>query len=168
MDSFVNYLWCVKGITMLDKTLGGFFMNIKKKLASISVVAMMMSTMVINASAFQATKYVRANHGSDANAWVSCVMTGSYGGSTVSGLGWTKTSSNSNNVFNPNCYYTGYSYVSASIGGVPCGSNTNYAGEASKNFSLGGCTTSKTVQTIHIYNSSLYGDCNTMLSDNTY
>ena len=84
---------------------------------------MMMSSMAIGASAYEAIKYGRAVGGSGSNAYISCFVTGIRTNSTVAGQAWTRTSSNNNNVYNPNCKYSGYVYASASVGGTGCGSS---------------------------------------------
>ena len=76
---------------------------------------MMMSSMAIGASAYEAIKYGRAVGGSGSNAYISCFVTGIRTNSTVAGQAWTRTSSNNNNVYNPNCKYSGYVYASASV-----------------------------------------------------
>ena len=140
-------------------TKGGRIMTIKKRFTAIcAAVAIMTSLSAMSASAFTATYYGRATGGSVTNAYVSCLSNGVHPGDIITGIAWTKTSSNKNNVFNPNCAYSGYIYASASVGGVGCGSSyNNNASGIEHSFQLSGCTTTKNIDTIHIFNSSYFG-----------
>ena len=75
-----------------------------------------------------------------------------------------ETSSNNNNVYNPNCKYSGYVYASASVGGTGCGSSHSDTGKIEHSFGLKGCTSSKLVKTVHIYNDKVHGNYSTTLS----
>ncbi|MBO4865699.1 MAG: hypothetical protein J5582_03900 [Ruminococcus sp.] len=134
-------------------------MTMKKRLMAIlTTFALTGSLFAISASAFTASYYGRATGGTGTNAYVSCLSNGAHPSDVITGLAWTKTSSNNNNVFTPNCAYTGYVYVSASIGGVGCGSaHDDNASGITHNFSLAGCTTTKEVYTLHIYDSTVHG-----------
>ena len=116
------------------------------------------------ASAYEAIKYGRAVGGSGSNAYISCFVTGIRTNSTVAGQAWTRTSSNNNNVYNPNCKYSGYVYASASVGGTGCGSSHSDTGKIEHSFGLKGCTSSKLVKTVHIYNDKVHGNYSTTLS----
>ena len=76
--------------------------KIVKRIAAMGAAVMMMSSMAIGASAYEAIKYGRAVGGSGSNAYISCFVTGIRTNSTVAGQAWTRTSSNNNNVYNPN------------------------------------------------------------------
>ena len=91
--------------------------KIVKRIVAMGAAVMMMSSMAIGASAYSAAKYGRATGGSGSNAYISCYVTGSRANSTVAGQAWSRTSSNNNNVYNPNCAYAGYIYASVSVGG---------------------------------------------------
>ena len=134
-------------------------MKITSKLLSYGLaVTIATCTMSISANAFSGAKYKRTTGGSYTNpVYVSCYITGARTAGVVSGLAWTKTSSNKSNVYNPNCNFTGYSYVSTQVGGVGSGSTNNNAGSAQCSIYLTGCTTSKTVTSQHIFSSSYYG-----------
>ena len=144
-------------------------MRIKRRLITFFVAVLMMTSVsAVSASAFQATKYVRASGGSGTNAYVSCIMTGSYYNTDVSGMAWTKTSSNNYNVFSPNCAYTGYAFVSTLINDIGCGSSSgNNTSSVTKNFGLEGCSMPATVKTVHVYSSSVHGYYSTMLEAET-
>ena len=138
--------------------------NIVKRIAAMGAAVMMMSSMAIGASAYEAIKYGRAVGGSGSNAYISCFVTGIRTNSTVAGQAWTRTSSNNNNVYNPNCKYSGYVYASASVGGTGCGSSHSDTGKIEHSFGLKGCTSSKLVKTVHIYNDKVHGNYSTTLS----
>ena len=110
------------------------------------------------------SKYGRAVGGSGSNAYISCFVTGIRTNSTVAGQAWTRTSSNNNNVYNPNCKYSGYVYASASVGGTGCGSSHSDTGKIEHSFGVKGCTSSKLVKTVHIYNDKVHGNYSTTLS----
>ena len=128
--------------------------KIVKRIAAMGAAVMMMSSMAIGASAYEAIKYGRAVGGSGSNAYIS----------TVAGQAWTRTSSNNNNVYNPNCKYSGYVYASASVGGTGCGSSHSDTGKIEHSFGLKGCTSSKLVKTVHNYNDKVHGNYSTTLS----
>ena len=138
--------------------------KIVKRIAAMGAAVMMMSSMAIGASAYEAIKYGRAVGGSGSNAYISCFVTGIRTNSTVAGQAWTRTSSNNNNVYNPNCKYSGYVYASASVGGTGCGSSHSDTGKIEHSFGLKGCTSSKLVKTVHIYNDKVHGNYSTTLS----
>ena len=123
--------------------------KIVKRIVAMGAAVMMMSSMAIGASAYSAAKYGRATGGSGravggsgSNAYISCFVTGIRTNSTVAGQAWTRTSSNNNNVYNPNCKYSGYVYASASVGGTGCGSSHSDTGKIEHSFGLKGCTSS--------------------------
>lgn len=138
--------------------------KIVKRIAAMGAAVMMMSSMAIGASAYSAAKYGRATGGSGSNAYISCYVTGSRANSTVAGQAWSRTSSNNNNVYNPNCAYAGYIYASVSVGGNGCGSSSTLSGKVEHKFQLSGCKTSKTVKTVHIYENNIHGNYSTTLS----
>ena len=139
----------------------------KRILAICTALTLTSSISAMSASAFTASHYGRATGGSGTNAYISCLSNGAHPSDVITGLAWTKTSSNNNNVFNPNCAYMGYVYVSASVGGVGCGSDhDDNASGITHSFSLGGCTTTKEVYTLHIYDSSVHGYYSKSLSTN--
>ncbi len=78
-------------------------------------------------------------------------VTGIRTNSTVAGQAWTRTSSNNNNVYNPNCKYSGYVYASASVGGTGCGSSHSDTGKIEHSFGLKGCTSSKVSKKLYIF-----------------
>ena len=72
-------------------------MTIKKRFTAIcAAVAIMTSLSAMSASAFTATYYGRATGGSVTNAYVSCLSNGVHPGDIITGIAWTKTSSNKN------------------------------------------------------------------------
>lgn len=135
-----------------------------KGIAAMGAAVMMMSTMAISAYAFDATEYGRTTGGKTSSIYISCFVTGAHTNNVVSGMAWTKTSSNNSNVYNPNCNYSGFTSSSVSVGGVGCGTASSETGAAIKNFSLPGCTTSKVVKSTHIYDDSNHGYFSTILS----
>ena len=57
--------------------------KIVKRIAAMGAAVMMMSSMAIGASAYEAIKYGRAVGGSGSNAYISCFVTGIRTNSTV-------------------------------------------------------------------------------------
>ena len=90
--------------------------KIVKRIAAMGAAVMMMSSMAIGASAYEAIKY------------------------------------------------SGYVYASASVGGTGCGSSHSDTGKIEHSFGLKGCTSSKLVKTVHIYNDKVHGNYSTTLS----
>ncbi len=84
--------------------------KIVKRIAAMGAAVMMMSSMAIGASAYEAIKYGRA------------------------------------------------------VGGTGCGSSHSDTGKIEHSFGLKGCTSSKLVKTVHIYNDKVHGNYSTTLS----
>ena len=89
-------------------------MKFKKKLISlVTAFTIAISMICINASAFMDAQYFQTTGGQYTKpVYVSCYVTGVRVSGVVMGSAWTKTSSNNNNVYTPNCAFAGYTYVS--------------------------------------------------------
>ncbi len=134
-------------------------MKFKKKLVSlVTAFTIAISMICINASAFMDAQYFQTTGGQYTKpVYVSCYVTGVRVSGVVTGSAWTKTSSNNNNVYTPNCAFAGYTYVSTQVGGIASGATNNNTGSAQTDIYLTGCTTPKTVNSQHIFSSTYYG-----------